>query len=113
MYTKSTIHQIREGFEIANNFRNSLNDIMEKYTIEDSVFIFRNNQLFEATSGYFECCNEYDNIMDAVRDCYGNYNTMGIRVIDNKTFETGKIYKTISECNHEKKILDIDCLSIC
>lgn len=110
MQTKSNIQLIREACELANNYRDGLVNIMEKYTIEDSIFVYRNGQVFEATKGYFEIVKEYDNITDAIRECRGKFNTMGIRIINNDHFEVGILHDNLSECSKENKVLCIDNL---
>jgi hypothetical protein len=101
---------IREACELANNYRDGLVNLMEKYTIEDSIFVYRNGQVFEATKGYFEVTKEYDNIADAVRECWGNFNTMGIRIVNNERFEAGVIRQFLSECSKDNKVMCIDNL---
>jgi len=110
MFTKSRIQMIKEGFEIANSYRNSLQELMEKYIIEDSIFVYKNGQVFEATKGYFEVVNEYDNLADAIRECVQDMNNMGIRIVNNTSFTVGYIRKTISECSNESSIMDINNL---
>jgi hypothetical protein len=110
MQTKSNIQLIREACELANYYRDGLVNLMEKYTIEDSIFVYRNGQVFEATKGYFEVTKEYDNIADAVRECWGNFGTMGIRIINNTDFEVGVLRNTLNECSKENKVLCIDNL---
>lgn len=110
MQTKSNIQLIREACELANNYRDGLVNLMEKYTIEDSIFVYRNGQVFEATKGYFEIVKEYDNIADAIRECWGNFGAMGIRIINNTKFEVGILRNMLSECSKEKKVLCIDNL---
>ena len=42
MYTKSIIQQTAENLKLKDNFRMALENLMEKYNIEDSVFIYKN-----------------------------------------------------------------------
>ena len=53
MYTKSVIQQIVENCKVKDNFRAAINNLMEKYNIEDSVFVLKNGFLHEAVGGYF------------------------------------------------------------
>lgn len=110
MLTKSKIQLVRESLELANNYKESLNNLIDKYMIEDNIFIYKNNQLFEVTEGYFEIINTFDNIHDAVKECLLDNTMKGIRVIKNSTFEVGYIKRLLSECGKDSKILDIDRL---
>lgn len=108
MYTKSIIQQTVEALQYKDKFRIALEQLMDKYTIEDSVFVFKNNTVHEATEGYFEVEKEFDNLTSAISEC--NINTMGIRITSNNTFSIGTLKRTISECNHDKKVFDLDRL---
>lgn len=110
MQTKSNIQLIREACELANGYKDGLMNLMEKYTIEDSIFVYRNGQIYEATKGYFECVAEYDNVYEAIRECWGKFGTMGIRIINNDHFEAGNIHQFLNECSKEHKVLCIDNL---
>ena len=112
MQTKSNIQLIREACELANNYKDGLNNLMEKYNIEDSIFVYKNSQVFEVTKGYFESVKEYDNLADAVRECWGQFDTMGIRIQNNSIFEVGRIRKFVNECTTGSKILSIDNLQL-
>lgn len=108
MLTRSKIQLVKEGIELANSFKENLNDIMDKYLIEDSIFVYRDNKVFEATSGYFEVLKEFDNLNEAVKYCMQDFNNMGIRIMNNNKFISGKVRKNISECNNDNQIFDID-----
>ena len=108
MYTKSIIQQAIESFKIKDDFRTAIENLMEKYNIEDSVFVIKNGYLNEVVEGYFSIENTYDSIEKAVSEC--NINSMGIRVMNNKLFQTGTIHKTIYECSPEKQVFDLDRL---
>ena len=110
MLTRSKIQLIKEGIELANSFKDNLNDIMDKYLIEDNIFVYRDNKVFEVTSGYFEVLKEFDNLNEAISFC--NLNNSGVRIIDNSRFIIGKIHKVISECNRDNQILDIEKFNI-
>ena len=111
MHIKSKIQTIREQFEIASNFRDSLVSLMEKYNIEDSIFVYR-GQAYEVTKGYFESIKEYDNLADAVRECMADMDNIGVRIVNNKKFTAGYIRKTISECAPNTNIMDINTLIV-
>ena len=110
MYTKSKIQMIKENQEYVSNFIESLNNIMNKYLIEDSVFSFNGVQLFEVTKGYFETIKEYTTLKEALYSC-NNFNNIGIRITNNSKFTVGYIRNTISECKEDSNILDIDKMS--
>ena len=106
MYTKSLIQQNLEILHLKENFNDGVSSLMEKYNIEDSIFVINNGSVKELTKGYFVIENEYDNIDDAIRNC--NINTQGIRVVENKKFTTGTIYYNLSKCPKGANILDIE-----
>ena len=105
MLTKSKIQLIREDFETLNDFQNGLKNLMEKYNIQDSIFGYSNNGVYEVSNGYFEVIKECDTLGDAVRECYGSLDKKAIRIINNK-FEVGELHSLRSECG-EGKILNI------
>lgn len=104
MYTKSLIQQTIESIRAKDNLKAGIAQLMEKYNIEDSVFVLKNGFLHEAVEGYFVTEKEYDNLDVAVSEC--DINTMGIRVTGN-SFQTGKLYKSILECDTDKKVFDL------
>ena len=108
MYTKSTIQLIKENIERKEAFKCAISSIMEKYTIEDSVFTWRNG-LFECTAGYFEVITEHSNLDEAVKEAIC-MTASGIRVINNNNFQVGIIRNRISECNEDNKVFDIEKL---
>lgn len=105
MLTKSKIQLIKEQLEVSNDYREGLENLMDKYMIEDSTFVYKNGMVYEATSGYFVEKSAYTSLQDAVRAC--NINTCGIRIIENKEFIVGELKKTLSECSNDQKIFDI------
>ena len=107
MYTKSLIQQTVEALRAKDNFRVAIENLMEKYNIEDSVFALKNGFLHEVVEGYFATENEFTNLDEAVSAC--DINTMGIRVMGN-TFQTGKIHNRLSECADDKKVFDLQRL---
>ena len=105
MYTKSIIQQTVEAIRAKDSFKTSIENLMEKYNIEDSVFVLKNGFMNEVVEGYFVTENEYDNLDEAMSNC--DVNTMGIRIIGN-VFHTGKIYNRLSECvDSNKKVFDL------
>lgn len=105
MYTKSIIQQQVELFNAKDKFRRGIESLMEKYTIEDSVFILNSNNLFEATDGYFALVNEYDNLNEAISNC--DINTMGIRVMNDTKFQIGTLHNSITECKEGSSVFDL------
>lgn len=111
MFTKSKIQLIKESIEIANDYKESLNNLMDKYNIEDNIFIYKSGKLFEVTQGYFIENKEYTNLTDAIYDCLIDHNqNMGIRIIENQKFIVGIIQNTIPD-KYDQKVLDITKLS--
>ena len=104
MYTKSIIQKNVEALRAKDNFRTAIERLMEKYNIEDSVFVLKNGFLHEAVEGYFVTENNFDNLSEAVSAC--DINTMGVRVMGN-VFQTGKIHTKLSECSEDKKVFDL------
>lgn len=104
MNTKSKIQLISEEFELKNRFSESLQDMMEKYIIEDSVFVFNEGQLKEVVKGYFVIDKDVLNIREAVRSI--NMNNGAVHIKNNK-LQVGTVYKTLSECPRDKQIMDI------
>lgn len=107
MYTKSIIQQTIEALRAKDNFRAAIESLMEKYNIEDSVFVLKNGFLHEAVEGYFNVESNFESLAEAVSNC--DINTMGIRV-KGDNFQTGKLYRTISECDENKPVFDLDKL---
>lgn len=111
MLTKSKIQLIREALAVANDYREGLENLMEKYTIEDSVFIYMNGMVHEATQGYFVEKSKYTDLMEAIRHCNGNFSGLGIRVINNEEFVVGEIKRHLVECDQNSKVFDINKLT--
>jgi hypothetical protein len=105
MYTKSIIQQQVELFQAKDNFRRGIESLMEKYTIEDSVFVLSNGKCFEAVDGYFAVVCEYDNLNEAISNC--DINTMGIRVMNDTKFQTGTLHNSITECKEDSSVFDL------
>jgi hypothetical protein len=105
MQTKSNIQLIKEAIALKESAMLSLNNLMDKYTIEDSVFTFNNGLMYECTDGYFEVVNEYDNISEAVRNT--DIKTQAIRVINNSSFQVGMVHSILSECSADNKVFDL------
>lgn len=105
MFTKSKIQQITEALEYKNSFKEGLNQLMEKYNIEDSIFVFMNGQAKEVTKGYFTIQGEYDSLKEAISNC--DLISNGIRIMENNKFQVGYICGLLSACPKDGKILDI------
>ena len=101
MYTKSKIQQTLELIEMKQNFKEAVNNILEKYQVEDSIFTW-NKWLNEATRGYFVVEGEFDNLNDAI-----SKGGMTIRVINNEKFQTGTIYNQPNLCPEGKEVVFI------
>lgn len=105
MFTKSKIQQITESIQLKSEFKEGLEALMEKYNIQDSIFVTSNHQTCEVTKGYFAISKEFDNLKDAINEC--NICREGIRVINNEKFQVGFISNLLSACPKDSKILDI------
>lgn len=97
MQLKSKIQQIQEQIAQKHRFVEGLENIMDKYTIEDSVFLF-NGKVMEVCKGYFEVISEHNTLTDAIKNTDIKENA--IRVINNEKFQIGKIHQHISDCKN-------------
>lgn len=107
MYTKSIIQQTVEALKVKDNFRAGIESLMDKYIIEDSVFVLKNGFVHEAVTGYFTVEGDYNTLQEAVSAC--NVTNMGIRVMKD-TFQVGKLHNNLSECEEGKKVFDLSKL---
>ena len=108
MQTKSNIQLIQEALKVKENFKASIENLMDKYLIEDSVFVWKGS-LYESTKGYFEVDGEYESLNEAIKV----WNPMqSIRVIGNKKFQLGSVKKYITECKEDAQVFDITCLEV-
>lgn len=107
MLTKSKIQLIKESLAIANDYREGLENLMEKYTIRDNVFVYNNRMVYEITEGYFVEKSKHNSLLEAIRGCNGEFGKYGIRIIENKEFVVGEIKKLISECPQDSIIYNI------
>ena len=105
MYTKSIIQQTVEAIRAKENFKAAIENLMEKYNIEDSVFVLKNGFIHEAVEGYFNVDFVYDSLDKAISE--SDSNNLAIRVMNNKVFQTGKLYSTLSECKEDASVLDL------
>lgn len=110
MWTKSKIQLIKESITLANDYKVRMENIMDKYIIEDSIFIY-NGRVQEVTQGYFVEKDRYNNIHEAIKACGGNYISNGIRVINNKEFIVGDIKTYLSECSNSQNVFDINAIT--
>lgn len=110
MWTKSKIQLIKESLAMANDYREGLENLMDKYTIEDSVFMYKRNMAQEVTNGYFIEKSKHDTLLEAVRNCNCEFEKYGIRIINNKEFVVGEIKQKLSECCETDKVFDINQL---
>lgn len=110
MLTKSKIQLLKERYEIANNYKEGLENLMNKYIIEDSVFIYKSGMVYEATQGYFVKIAEYNSLSEAISNCDSFENT-GIRITNNEKFMVGKLENQLSNCPKDSSIFDINHLA--
>lgn len=107
MYTKSLIQQKLELIQKRESFKESLNNVMNNYIIEDAFFGLSNNGMYEAVKGYFIEGKEYTNLDEAVREM--KYDQV-IHVLENKTFVVGDLVSQLSNCPKEAHIYDVEFL---
>jgi hypothetical protein len=105
MYTKSIIQQTVENLKIKENFKQGIESLMNKYIIEDSVFVIKNNSVYEAVDGYFTVEDEFSTLQEAISKC--DINIMGVRVINSERFQIGNLCNTLLECKEAKKVFDL------
>ena len=105
MQTKSNIQLIREFNEKKDSFKSRINELTDKYLVEDSIFILNGlNNLTEITKGYFCILEESDNFDKIVNNmCMGE----SLRIINNDKFQRGNVYMKLSEANGEN-VLNIE-----
>lgn len=111
MLTKSKIQLIKEALERANDFRLGLENLTNKYTVEDSVFVYVGGMVQEVTQGYFEEKSQHTTIIEAIRNCNNDFNRYGIRIINNEKFVVGEIKKNLVDCSESATIFDINRLT--
>lgn len=107
MYTKSIIQQHLEQINSLTILQESLQDFMDKYTVEDGVFGLFNNKMYELTCGYLVKEHEYDTLEECIR----NMNPKQvIRVQENKKFTVGGVVSSLQDCPQECTVVDIEFL---
>lgn len=102
MYNKSKIQTICENIEYSNKMKSEIKDFINKYYIEDSIFIY-NKGIYECESGYFEPIMETDNIDDLLDNVVGK----AFRVSGDK-YQIGNIYKHITDAENINKVFEIN-----
>ena len=106
MYQKSIIQQHLEHNNTIERFKNTLNTLMEQYTIQDNVFGCPNGVPSEYNTGYFVIEHECDNLQDAIRELSSLDKC--IHIIENQKFQVGSFHRYISDCNPDSKVFDIE-----
>lgn len=109
MQTKSNIQLLRESLKNRESFKDSVKSLIDRYLVEDSYIGFDGKYIKEYTKGYFVIENEFDNIDQAV-DAMSN--GWVLRIIENKTFQIGRIYDKLSDAKGDN-IIDIATGSRC
>lgn len=108
MYTRSIIKQIKDVLEVKESFNEGLTSLMDKYNVEDSIFVISEGSVKEVVKGYFVITKEFDTLKEALHEC--DVRCMGIRIIANNKFQIGNIYQNLSQCPKEGQIFDINTL---
>ena len=108
MYTKSLIQQHLERINLLESFKQSLNNMMDKYIIENSVFgITYKGESTEIVTGYFIVEKEFDNLNDCIKNINNN---QYIQVKNNEKFIIGTIENNLFNCPYDKPVLDLETL---
>lgn len=108
MYTKSLIQQHLERIDLLESFKLNLNDIMDKYIIENSVFgVTRNGSVCEITNGYFIEEDKYNSLDECIRGLKDN---QYINILNNETFIAGVVENSLFNCPEQSKVLDLETL---
>lgn len=102
MQTKSNIQLILEETERKNSIYKILSNLLEKYTINDNIFGYKNNMVYEVSSGYFSPIKE-GNLKDLVFEMQPN---QGIRIIKDK-FYLGNLYENATQVEDINNIIEI------
>ena len=109
MYTKSLIQQHLERIELLESFKQDVNELMDKYIIENSVFGMNfNGRAKEIVTGYFIIDESYENLDDCIR---GLKNNQYIQIENNNKFSTGSMEYNLFNCPQDKKVLDLETLN--
>lgn len=109
MYTKSLIQQHLERIELLESFKQDVNELMDKYIIENSVFGMNyNGRAKEIVTGYFIVDESYENLDDCIR---GLKNNQYIQIEGNNKFSTGSMEYNLFNCPQDKKVLDLETLN--
>ena len=109
MYTKSLIQQHLERIELLENFKQDVNELMDKYIIENSVFgMNHNGRAKEIVTGYFIIDESYENLNDCMRGLKSN---QYIQIENNNKFSTGSVEYSLFNCPQDKKVLDLETLN--
>ncbi|MBR5297829.1 MAG: hypothetical protein IKU29_08210 [Parabacteroides sp.] len=95
MNTKSRIQIIHEQLIEKSGFVNDISELLENYTIEDSIFENKGGMAIEVWRGYFEKTAEYSQLSEAIDNMQCK---QVLRIVNNKLFQIGNIYQSISEC---------------
>lgn len=95
MNVVSNIYNMLNFIETKSEFKDGLNNLMEKYNIEDSIFAFSNGTVNEVCRGYFVESNEYEDLNEAINNM-ADLNQC-IRIINNEKFVLGSVYTTLNE----------------
>jgi hypothetical protein len=109
MYTKSLIQQHLERINLLETFKQDVNELMDKYIIENSVFGMNyNGRAKEMVAGYFVIDESYDSLNDCMK---GLKNNQYIQIVNNNEFITGNIEYNLFNCPQDKKVLDLETLN--
>ncbi len=109
---KSNIKEELDKIERAYSLQKYINDFLNEFDCDDIVFGFKDgNTQGELTEGYMEMIDTFDSLNEAIR--YVDSPEMCLRYVceDNEyCYYLGKYRKTLTECNQENVIFNIDKL---
>lgn len=105
MFTKSLIQQQMEVIEERTNFEAQLNELLEAYNVEDSIFHQTSKGMEELTNGYFCEKSKFETLHEAIREMTNN---QAIRIIENQEFILGDIHYSLTNCMDSEKVYDVE-----
>lgn len=102
MRMKSNLQIIKEYSDYRHAFLSGVEKLIEQYDVTDTVVMYRNGNLLEATSGYFLPIMETD-ILSDLEPMYGD----GIRIRGGQ-FILGKVCENITSICEVDHYLDLE-----
>lgn len=107
MYCKSKIQQQIELIEERVAFANSINDILEHYTVEDGVWGVANNRTYELSRGYFVPQKEFNTVNEAIKEM--DQRKQAVRIHEGKCI-LGDVYQCLTDTPDDAQVFSIEYL---